>query len=81
MSDQNVALACRDSLKRRVTVWLVDVLHLKADNFRLGNIIFDLEIFPGLDCPEELLRDAAGSRPTRPTNGLVASWTKSGMKD
>jgi hypothetical protein len=56
----DLEIRCSDVAGHDVTLWLLGVVHLKADNFRLGNIIFGIETFVGNDCPETLVRDAAG---------------------
>jgi hypothetical protein len=58
--DKDLRIGCVDAAGRAYTLWLLDVRHLKADNFRFGNIIFGVEVCAGRDCSEDWVRQSAG---------------------
>lgn len=60
--DKTLMLSCRDAMSRE---WLITVpkLHrLKADNFSEGNIIFEINLYVGDNCPHVLIQKLQGYR-------------------
>lgn len=68
--DKNLILSCRDVTSRE---WLITVpkLHrLKADNFSEGNIIFEITLYVGDNCPHILIRKLQGYREEKAAESL-----------
>jgi hypothetical protein len=80
---EDFEIDCTDAAGRKIDIRLFSVRHLKADNFRLGNIIFSVEVFTGKDCSDEILRQAAGLDPDEAGEWVIeelariaeAGWT------
>jgi hypothetical protein len=53
---RDLYMRCEDYEGADWTVIVKDVVHLKADDFWEGNIIFEFAKYVGPDCPEDLLR-------------------------
>lgn len=60
VKDKSIYLYFRSLKNINVSITIPDVVALKADDFRLGNIIFEISIYEKGYCPRELLANAFG---------------------
>jgi hypothetical protein len=56
---KTLTLTCSDRLEREYAVRVAKIKYLIAENFRSGNIIFNLRLFQGDQCPRELVGKAS----------------------
>jgi hypothetical protein len=59
-TDKKLILNCRDVTNRPWVITVPRIRRLKADNFSEGNIIFEVNIYSGQDCPVNLIRKLQG---------------------
>lgn len=57
----SLELVCASVEGKRYSLRVGELVRLRADNFLEGNIIFDIRVFMGPDCPRELFRRAYGA--------------------